>query len=295
MEMAKFDIEIISEKEPMIVAIDQKLLVDRMDPGFWRPAALSILKRLSTWAPVSLGQILTQLLTTPDHVRYSRGEEMGHPPEYSAEYYTAKGFLSTGYDTTKIFYCDDSAFERLRHTSLRKGDILIGCSGVGSAGEVCYMQADPSSKSCTGDLFVVRPKISSSFVFVFLKTRYGVEQIERRKHGVGSTKLRIKDINDILVPTFEDELYEQIEHQHLSISDIHTQAMTAKTNMLQSERQGNERAAQRYRREYEENLRKAESMLANLIKQVEEIIESKRSKIEPIEVESKVEQLVEVR
>jgi hypothetical protein len=57
----------------------------------------------------------------------------------------------------------------------------------------------------------------------------------------------------------------------------------AKTKMLQSSKHGNKTAEERYRTEYERNIAIAEAMLKDLIRQVEEIIEGKRTVIEPVE------------
>ena len=59
--------------------------------------------------------------------------------------------------------------------------------------------------------------------------------------------------------------------------------MKAKTNVLAAQRHGNKAAVERYRAEYERSIAMAETMLNDLIRQVEEIIEGKRAEIEPVD------------
>ena len=51
----------------------------------------------------------------------------------------------------------------------------------------------------------------------------------------------------------------------------------------QFQKHGNRMAEERYRAEYERNLAISEAMLNNLILQVDEVIEGKRTEIEPVD------------
>jgi len=281
--MTVFGVKSIREADPMIVAKAQGKLVERMDPGFWDAAFLKIVEPLTSWKPIPLGQLIQNELVTPDAVRQSRGESIGTPPTHNVEYYTAAGYLETGYDTTQIAYCDDRAYQRLRNTELQQDDIVIGRSGVGSAGRVCYIQHQPS-QSCTGDLFVVRvDKNLAPFLFIFLKSKFGTVQLDRAKHGVGSLKLKIGDIKGILIPQLSQSIRDAFGVEHKAVLHHHNLAMEAKTNMLAAQRHDNKAAEERYHAEYERNLTIAEAMLNDLIRQVEEIIEGTRTEIEPVD------------
>lgn len=301
MEMAKFDIdiEIISEREPMIVAINQEALVNRMDPGFWNPRylefqkfkkyplrALGEYKPFITYGPIVTGQAPTSLGD------WSRGVLI----------VGQKQLTDVGLDLTEAEVVAEGSRWDSARARLRQRDILFPRSGVGSLGKdrVAVWTTDDIERKAVVSCFVdiIRlplDVIQPEYVAIYIKTRFGRMQINRWLSGVGTINVDFDDIRSLQIHEVPEKIQEQVVSEYYRVLQINSSAMYNKEKMLQSERQGNERAAQRYRREYEENLRKAESMLANLIKQVEEIIESKRSKIEPIEVESKVEQLVEVR
>jgi hypothetical protein len=74
-----------------------------------------------------------------------------------------------------------------------------------------------------------------------------------------------------------------IAESYRHVAQWHRAGIEAKTKMLQSSKHGNKTAEERYRTEYERNIAIAEAMLKDLIRQVEEIIEGKRTVIEPVE------------
>lgn len=67
------------------------------------------------------------------------------------------------------------------------------------------------------------------------------------------------------------------------MSQYHDAAISAEAKMLSAQEHGNITAAERYRVEYEHNLKIARGMLDDLVRQVEEIIEGKRTEIEPVD------------
>ena len=46
-------------------------------------------------------------------------------------YYQTREFLPAGYNYAAIERCDEHAYRRLRHTAVRRHDILVSCAGVG--------------------------------------------------------------------------------------------------------------------------------------------------------------------
>ncbi|MCS7192339.1 MAG: hypothetical protein NZ937_05080, partial [Armatimonadetes bacterium] len=175
-------VTVLKESEPMMVLVGQKLLVERMDSGFWAPVLLSIEGKLYQFGAQKLKDLISpENLVASDHVRDREGEKVGAPPECDVEYYTVAPVMRTGYDLTQLQYCNRRAYERLKSTSVRQGDILIADSGVAGIGRLCFVSFKPSELSCTGHLFVLRPKnIDGRFLTVFLHSKYGQAQIHRR-------------------------------------------------------------------------------------------------------------------
>ena len=129
--------------------------------------------------------------------------------------------------------------------------------------------------------------ISPYYIVCFLKSRYGQRQVDRLKSGVASTAITIEQIKSITVPLLPPSLESTIEDAYKSwVASYHDQAMKAKAKMRQAQRHGNQVAEERYRQEFERNLALASAIIENLVQQVEEIIEGKRSEIETPLMES---------
>ena len=108
--------------------------------------------------------------------------------------------------------------------------------------------------------------------------------MERLKSGVASTAITIEQIKSIQIPRLADAIQQAVESEYRTkIGHYHDEAMAAKGKMLQARARGNRAADERYQVEYEHNFAIAEAMLNDLIRQVEEIIEGKRTEIEPVE------------
>ncbi len=83
-----------------------------------------------------------------------------------------------------------------------------------------------------------------------------------------------------MLPT---DLQSNIHEEYCKMAQYHDAAISAEAKMLSAQEHGNTTAAERYRTEYERSLKIAEAMLNDLIRQVEEIIEGKRTEIEPVD------------
>lgn len=284
--MEAFNITVIHEAAPTIVAKAQEELVERMDPGYWSPRWYETLMPLLRYPGLQRVRDLVQDgdVISSDHVRASRGEHKG--PDYPYGYYTVNGFLETGYATYALEHCDEKAFHRLRRSQVSEGDVLVAGSGKGSVGKVCLIDR-LERPSVVGDLYIVRVKsdvVLPEYVTLFFKSRYGQAQIFRHETGVsGQTHIDKEELEKFLVPILPMESQQRIAEEFKRMLEYHHCAMDMATREIKANEHMNRSAAERYHAEYEHNIAIAEAMLNDLIRQVEEIIEGKRTEIEPVE------------
>ena len=192
--------------------------------------------------------------------------------------------MNTGLDITNADFVGLDSPANAPSKRVRKNDLLLIRSGVGSIGRNTLITS--AIDACiTGHIYRVPiTDLCPAFVSIFLKTKYGLMQLERHWSGVsGQVEIDREDVKKVLIPVLPKRMQQDIERQYLQLGKYHDIAMDAKAKMLEAQKHGNIAAAEKYRVEYEQNLRIAEAMLDDLIRQVEEIIEGKRTEIEPVD------------
>jgi SAM-dependent methyltransferase len=205
-------------------------LVQRMDAHFWRPDYRLILERLAAgWPLRPLGELLDRQdgLIAGDHVRPSRGEAKGAGLPF--EYYQTREFMPAGYNYVALERCDERAYRRLRHTSVRRHDILVSCAGVGGAGKgrVCLVTHRPGP-SCTGDVFILRARRPDPiFLFLFLGSRGGRAQLLRLQNGVGTANLSAGELLQVQVPLVPAAAQQTFAARYTPIAAAHDAALAA--------------------------------------------------------------------
>jgi len=275
--------EVINERDPAVVVKEQAELRERMDPAYWDPAYLPLFEALRQHAVKPLGAFIAEM-RQGDVPRSRLGEKY---EEKGIRFIRAENLVPTGLDLALRTYISERHYQRIARAAPKKHDILIGRHGVASTGRVVVFMADQVGEKCgiSSHLNVIRlkPSINPFYLAVYLKSKFGQGQIERFEAGVGSTGIRFDQIESILVPEVEERISEAVQANYLLMHQYHARAIQAKENMVQAQEHGNIAAEQRYRKEYENNLAIAEAMLKDLIRQVEEIIEGKRTEIESVD------------
>ncbi len=205
-------------------------LAQRMDAHFWRPDYRLILERLAAhYSLRPLGELLDRQdgLIAGDHVRPSRGEAKGAGLPF--EYYQTREFMPAGYNYAAIERCDERAYRRLRHTAVRRHDILVSCAGVGGAGKgrVCLVTHQPGL-SCTGDVFILRARrLDPIFLFLFLGSRGGRAQLLRLQNGVGTANLSAGELLQVQVPLVPPTAQHEFAARYTPIAAAHDAALAA--------------------------------------------------------------------
>lgn len=216
-------------RQPEYFWLAQQPDLSRLDAAFWRPAARALIERMATrWPLQPLGALLGPgEVIAGDHVRPSRGEARG--PGLPCEYYQTREFLPAGYNYARLERCDARAYARLRHTAVHQHDILVSCAGVGGAGRgrVCLVTHQPGA-SCTGDVLIIRPRaLEPVYLFLFLASRAGREQLLRLQNGVGTVNLSVDELLQVQVPQLAPAEQRALAGRYAPVAAAHDAAMAA--------------------------------------------------------------------
>lgn len=241
----------------------------RWDPHHWQPKYDYLDRLLKKWNGESLEKIEGRnCVISGDHVRPSKGEQKGYKLRTGIEYYETKNFLFAGYDYSIIKECSKNAYERLKYTAVKQHDILISCAGVGGVGKArsSLITHKPKTKSCTGDVFIVRLKhINPFFLYVFLNSQIGKDQIMRKKSGVGTENINSNETLSLKIPILPESIQSHIESEYRNLLIYHDRAMKAKSKGDESN--------------FKKNIETAEKMLKELISKTEDVIRGKRQDV----------------
>lgn len=241
----------------------------RLDPHHWDVKFDYLSPLLKRWKSMTLEELEGRdCVISGDHVRPSKGEKKEYKLGTGIEYYETKNFLFTGYNYSEIKECSKNAYERLQYTSVKQYDILISCAGVGGVGKSrsCIITHNPKIKSCTGDVFIIRIKhLTPFFIYIFLNSQIGKDQIMRNKSGVGTENINTDETLALKIPILPKIVQAHIETEYKKISACHNNAMDAKSKKDEIE--------------YRKNIEIAEKMLKDLIVRTEVVIHGKKEDI----------------
>ena len=283
--MDRFGISVIREQDPMIAVKQQRELESRMDPGFWNPEWLRFYDALyeSGYEVQPLGQFI-------ESITYGQVGSRYYDPEGEVIYLQTRNITPTGIDIyersgrIKAGSWNDPERSRLERNDLLLVNSSRFAAGVRPIGKVLAVLSDPGLMNISQDIDKIRLKgLDPAYAATFILSKYGNSQIMRICSGVGSVKVNFDEIRSILIPVIPQGLQRQIRIEYSRVGTYHEEAMEAKGKMLKAGEYGNTAAEERYRAEYERNIAIAEAMLNDLIRQVEEIIEGKRTEIEPVD------------
>jgi len=98
----------------------------------------------------------------------------------------------------------------MKRSHLSKDDLLI--SIVGTIGNICIVRTD-AAQTCNCKLAILRPKQDEKTMIaaVFLKGKYGQNQIQKFKRGAVQMGFLLEDMSQIIIPVFSENFCNRIE------------------------------------------------------------------------------------
>lgn len=178
---------------------------NRIDAEFYRKYTFEVLNELKKHN--------TKPLT--DFVAVSDGNHMGISDKFQNEgipYYRGQDIHNFFIENANAICIDKDTFNLpyMRRSHLKKGDVLL--SIVGTIGEVALVSTD-NPMTCNCKLAILRPKsdMLSEYIAVYLKTKYGFNQIDKFKRGAVQMGYLLEDMSQIIVPIFSSDFQNKIK------------------------------------------------------------------------------------
>ncbi|MBD5522168.1 MAG: hypothetical protein HDR03_13280 [Lachnospiraceae bacterium] len=177
---------------------------NRLDSEFYKKNSLAIVKLLEDIS----AKPLTNLIDVSD------GNHMGISDKFTSEgipYYRGQDIHNFFIDNANPICIDEDTFNisYMQRSHLKKGDVLL--SIVGTIGEVALVSKDDKA-TCNCKLAILRPHDieKSALIAIYLRTKYGFDQVDKFKRGAVQMGYLLEDMNQILMPEFTDNLEKAI-------------------------------------------------------------------------------------
>ena len=185
----------------------QSLEGKRWDVKFWQGVE-GMHKLNQRFSLASLGEYI-------DHLTYGP-IVTGRRPQYQEggiKIIRQGDFTETGLHLAHVLcVCEHSVYDPLR-SRVQQGDLLLPRSGVGSLGKNrlgVYTAKDPANIGCFVDLIRL-VELNAFYVWFFLKTQLGWQQIWAIMNGVGTPNINFSEIRALRIPLIpiEEQSYLQ--------------------------------------------------------------------------------------
>jgi restriction endonuclease S subunit len=253
------------------MVLESKLVGERWDPDYWNPdfirnvdlitslpsknANFTTVKKLADYEPfITYGVIATG--------RKRLFSKTG------VKYISATTVQSFGLIHAKLpLYIPVKDKRNKADRKPHYGDILFNRSGEGTIGRNAVFLYETNDYVISDDVDIIKiSNISPFWVSLFLSSKFGNKQIQRFIIGVsGQTKISFDKIKSILIPEPKMELQIQIKTQYLRMHSYLETLLSRNVGITIIEKTIGE-------------------LFCQLVQQVEDLIENKRTHIQPLEI-----------
>lgn len=163
-----------------------------------------------------ISQILKDINAVPitDFLDVSDGNHMTISDRFQPKgipYYRGQDIHNFFIESASPICIDEGAFNNpyMLRSHIKKGDVLL--SIVGTIGESALVFSDRKA-TCSCKLAILRPTstIFSPLLVIYLKTKYGINQIDKFKRGAVQMGYLLEDMNQLLIPYFSQNFIKHI-------------------------------------------------------------------------------------
>lgn len=183
----------------------------RIDSEFYKKQSLNIAILMKKMEAQSIAKYVT----------VSDGNHMGISEKFIEKgipYYRGQDIHNFFIDNAHPICIDFDTYNlpHMQRSHIKKGDLLL--SIVGTIGKSALVYSDREA-TCSCKLAILRSTNiqTSSILAVYLKTKYGYDQVEKFKRGAVQMGLLLEDMDQILIPDFTD-VFITIIHRTLQSS-----------------------------------------------------------------------------
>lgn len=214
----------------VIYSIIQKSQLEganRLDPEYYQPEYLELLKVLAKYHLENMGKISEVIYgTTPKGGSF---ESDGIP------FVRSQNFSDGIIDTSDLVFCTEKFHNENKKSAIRPGDILFAAVGA-TIGELAVVQGDIKEGNTNQNIARIRiidKDISPYFAGIFFLSKFGQFQIGRLITGNAQPYLNSDQIRQFRLPVLEKNKRELIAQYY---SDIQEQTKTSSNLYQQAEK-----------------------------------------------------------
>jgi len=235
----------------------------RWDPRYWDPELIEAFKKVENWVfgfkrfgdfmvnkGITYGQVGKRILSKRGEVIYLQVRNIGYYGEIVFD------------DEQDMI--EEGSHNDPKRSRVKKGNILFINSGWPSLGRCIYLDRDYGKVNVSQHIDVIRTKgLCQAAVVVFFATSIGRKIIQRIQHGVsGQTHISFDQVRSLPIPNFKKNWERLIKRNYAAIVTVLMEEETKDIGKT-------ERAKEAFR---------------NLVREVEDLIEEKRTDITSIEL-----------
>lgn len=165
----------------------------RLDSNFYNPAAQQAVANLRRCRNVKTLGDVARIFMGPRFKRNYVESDQGVP------FLSGKNIVQIR--PTDLKYLSNLQMADMQELLIKRGWILITCSGT--IGRTCFVWNNYEDYAASQHILRVIPDISqidSGYLYAFLSSQYGYEQILRHRHGSVIDEVTDKQIKQVLVP-----------------------------------------------------------------------------------------------
>lgn len=189
----------------------------RIDAEFYKKENLAIAAQLKKTAfhPVT------------DFFTISDGNHMSISEAFQTEgipYYRGQDIYNTFIEEASPICIDEDTYlhPHMIRSHLKSGDVLMSIVGaiVGNSAIV----SSSNAATCSCKLSIIRSKntgVLPEFLLIYIKTKYGQNQIQKFKRGAAQTGFLLEDFDQVFLPqlsmSFQEEIKRIVELSHFAV------------------------------------------------------------------------------
>lgn len=174
----------------------------RIDAEFYQKKNLLVNQVLDKWDKNAFSKCFN----------VSDGNHMSISYEFCNEgvpYYRGQDIYNLFIENSSPLYISNAAYNKstMRRSYLKKGDVLMSIVGA-IIGNSALVTSDREA-TCSCKLAILRScdeSIMPETMLIFIKTKYGQNQIQKFKRGAAQTGLLLEDFQQLFIPKFSKEL-----------------------------------------------------------------------------------------
>lgn len=174
----------------------------RIDAEFYQKKNLLIEQVLNKWDKSAFSECFN----------VSDGNHMSISDEFCNEgvpYYRGQDIYNLFIENSSPLHISNEAYNKptMRRSYLKKGDVLMSIVGA-IIGNSALVTSDREA-TCSCKLAILRScdeSIMPETMLIFIKTKYGQNQIQKFKRGAAQTGLLLEDFEQLFIPQFSKEL-----------------------------------------------------------------------------------------